>query len=211
MSELEDKERAVKKHLELNHEQKHKKYFPSDRSKLTESKGYQLLSFANKKRDFDLFDLVVQWGTEYDNNKNVNKSKNQNKKVMKKDETSEAAKKAVAKRDANKKEAAKKEAPLKVVGKAEEKKKAAPKKEAAKKKAPGVIATIQSLITKKPQTLQEIAENLAKKFPDKKIESLKGTVNAQLGGKKDLSRMELEKDVVFTKEWKEKVKYISLK
>ena len=87
-------------------------------------------------------------------------------------------------------------------------KKAAPSKPAVPAKAgkkakdagPGVIASILEFIqgTKSGISQAQIAEKLAKRFPDKQADGMVKTVKAQIGGKKSPTRMEKEKGVKFT-------------
>lgn len=76
----------------------------------------------------------------------------------------------------------------------------AQKKATVKKDSgPGVIASILEFIqeAKAGISVTQIAEKLAKRFPDKQADSMFKTVKAQIGGKKSPTRMEKEKGVKF--------------
>jgi hypothetical protein len=75
------------------------------------------------------------------------------------------------------------------------------KKEKKKKveSGPGIIASILEFIQEANEGISkvQIAEKLAKRFPDRDANSMMKTVNAQIGGKKSPRRMEKEKNVIF--------------
>ena len=73
-----------------------------------------------------------------------------------------------------------KKATKKATKKSTEKKSTTEKKTPAKRAKVGVIATILSIIEKKPTTKEKIVEQLAKKFPDRDPESMAKTVGVQL-------------------------------
>ncbi len=65
-------------------------------------------------------------------------------------------------------------------------------------KGPGVISSILEIIrTKGPVTKEAILDELCKRFPDRKKESMNKTIQAQIGGKKSPTRMEKEKKIKF--------------
>lgn len=79
-----------------------------------------------------------------------------------------------------------------------------PKKEAAlekettvKEKKVGVLETILELIKSRPQTQQSILDKLVFMFPERDALAMKKTIQAQLGGKSQPTRMEKERKVEF--------------
>lgn len=96
-------------------------------------------------------------------------------------------------------------------------------KKAAEKDKPkglGVIASILEIIkqAEEPISQEQIANELAKRFPHKMLPSMKKTIKAQIGSKNQPTRMEQEKKVKFVitesvpkKEGEKSVKLYSLK
>lgn len=120
--------------------------------------------------------------------------------MSKEQANAEQAKETAAEKKARIK--AEKEAAKEQKAKERAKKKAAKEKEKAEAKAnkkPGVIASILIIIqeAKKPITQEGILELLKERFSDRSPESMQKTVRAQLGGKKQPTRMEKERKVVF--------------
>ena len=77
-----------------------------------------------------------------------------------------------------------------------------PKKEGKKSTTTklGIIASILEFITNAPKAginIEEIGNQLAKRFPERNPTSMIKTVKAQIGGKKSPCRMEKEKKVKF--------------
>ena len=79
------------------------------------------------------------------------------------------------------------------------KSKASDKKKEKKTKGPGVIATIFDTIAsaKKPVTKKDIHKVLVKTFPERDPDAMKKTINAQIGGRKQPTRLEKSKKATF--------------
>jgi uncharacterized protein with ParB-like and HNH nuclease domain len=76
----------------------------------------------------------------------------------------------------------------------------------------GVINSILNLITTTPKSQDEILDELVKLFPEREKSSMQNTVRAQIGGKKQPTRMEEEKGVVFNIELdKDNIRKYSIK
>lgn len=96
-------------------------------------------------------------------------------------------------------------------GKGKEKTPAKPKEK--KEKKVGVIDTIQKLITEATRpgiSKEDILKGLKKAFPQKAADSMKNTINAQLGSKSP-TRMEKERKLKFDNTVKEDVVFYYLK
>lgn len=101
-----------------------------------------------------------------------------------------------------------KKAPAKKVAKkAPAKPKAAkPKAAKPKEKKIGVIASIQEFITTKPIKESALLAKLVKRFPNREEDSMAKTIKAQIGTKKQPTRMEREKGITLVITTNEKTK-----
>ena len=83
----------------------------------------------------------------------------------------------------------------------------------SEKKRPGVIASIAEVITgaDKPVTVDEIVEELVKRFPDRAKKSMKSTVKVQIGGKRPTRLEKSRKITLIIKENTEGIKTFTLK
>lgn len=75
----------------------------------------------------------------------------------------------------------------------------------------GVIQSIFNTIDKKPITFEGILLLLSKSFPDKNAKSMMNTIKAQIGTKKQPTRMERERKVTFVFTEKDGIRYVALK
>lgn len=128
--------------------------------------------------------------------KPAKKSKKEDEKPAAKPADKKKAKKEEAEEDPEPEE--EDEKPAKKSAKKEEKKPAAKKEAPAKKKekGPGVIQTIADLIEgagKKGISKDDILKELEETFPDKALDSMKGTINVQVPNRISRERFQVER------------------